>query len=790
MKKNKLSLISLLVSTTLMVACGGKVSSTQSVIPNSDSNAAPENSSESAPIYGSEDDNSSTPNLSSEQISSSINNSSSEQPVIEADSLDYKIQQFLTGLDVNAPLVNDYALEYSVIYYYAYQTYMINMMGEDADGEVLADYLSQFTSDTNLTSQNDDDWYPVAEYGYLYSDAEGYAVFNFYDDEGIFYLSITRNDGVAGMLDVSGVDTNWYVDYVNFQGLEVLTSFPEELIKNHLSLNTTFTIPAFSASYYPSLAGEEYIDEDGNYYPASFYLVLQGNQVASYADILEKAGYVVSVKENTEQTIDWETFEIVDYTYYTASAYDIANDIYISLTPDNSENTIVIFSKLSETYCLSRSAYTDWFDAEKDLMNNTLHQVLPYMAFGAEYMFYDDSDDDWNVLILVDNYFEDLSDEYIALLIKDGFEEYDDPDYGLLYRYDNGFVYIEIFVYYEGGNCLEIYFEDSKLPALTSLGLNETSLDIVAGASYQLEAQYNPSNATHPVNWSSSNNEVATVDDNGLVTIVQNASAGATVTITAKTPSGLSASCVFTIAANTVTGVKFTQDNYNVIAGGKQIQTQYTVLPVGATTNPSDVISYGFKDDGNDHTGIHINENGIVYADDNAVAGKVATISISINGTLFGYATVTVMEANVTHTLDRDFFDIQKANYSKYLDYSATKDGATYAASCAGNNGIQIRSKNDPSGVIGHYEGRACQSITFNFDASTQATSERKIDIYASNSAFTIADMFNSSVTKVGSIVFDANNLTQTYTFTSEYSYIGFRSNNGAIYLSSVVVVW
>ena len=123
--------------------------------------------------------------------------------------------------------------------------------------------------------------------------------------------------------------------------------------------------------------------------------------------------------------------------------------------------------------------------------------------------------------------------------------------------------------------------------------------------------------------------------------------------------------------------------------------------------------------------------------------------------------------------------------------YVVLDDGATYEAYCAGNNGIQLRSKSSDSGVIGHSEDRTCKSITFTFDPNTEAgSSERKIDIYASNSPFAITDMFGSSLTKVGSVVFDKNNLTQTYTFTSDYSYIGFRSNNGAVYLPSIQIIW
>ncbi|MBO4668321.1 MAG: hypothetical protein J5666_09410 [Bacilli bacterium] len=47
------------------------------------------------------------------------------------------------------------------------------------------------------------------------------------------------------------------------------------------------------------------------------------------------------------------------------------------------------------------------------------------------------------------------------------------------------------------------------------------------------------------------------------------------------------------------------------------------------------------------------------------------------------------------------------------------------------------------------------------------------------------------SMTPVGSITFSVSApYTFTYDFTDSYSYIGFRSNNGACYLDSIVIIW
>lgn len=787
MKKNKLSLISLLISTTLMIACSGNNVSSNTLSSNNNNDEPTNSENSNAPVYG---DSSAPISVSSNQVSSSINNNSSSQPVITTDTLDDIISQFVSDIDVYMPVVNDYDLDYSVIYYYAYEQYMIVAQCEDANEDVLNDYLAQFTADTNLVSQNDDDWYTVEDYGYLYSDTTENLSINFYVSNGSFILTISRYDGLAGTLDVSDVDTNWYVDYLNFQGMDLANEFPAADIKLLLNLAPSFVIPSLASYDLPVYAQEEFIDEDGYYYPPTFYLILEGDQVVACVNTLKTVGFVGEVIENTGSTIDWDTYEIVEYTYYYGYAYDIANNIYVSLVTDNSNNTLVTFNVLTDLFTLNKTSNADWSIDEKTLMDDTLHQILPFMQFGDDYTLLDNSDDDWTYLMLMDSYLYDLSNDYIALLLADGFEEYEDPDYGTLYRYDNGVVFIETFVYYDSGNRLEIYYEDSKLPALTSLTLNQTTLDIVAGASYQLNPIYNPSDAKHPLTWSSSNNDVATVNDSGLVLINENALEGQTATITASLLSGVSASCVFTVAQNTVTAIMFTQDSYSIRPGDTPIQTEYTVLPVGATIVGT--VSYGSEGlEPSDFT-VCFDGYGKLWAENDATVGKTFTITVVLNGVLVGKASVTVVPKLVSHTLDRDFFGIVKANYSKYLTYKkTTSDGATYEAYAAGNDGIQIRSKTSDSGVIGHFEGRVCESITFTFASSTEApNAERRINIYASNSEFSITDMFGSTVEKVGSVVFDKYNLTQTYTFTSDYSYIGFRSDNGAIYLPSIEIIW
>ena len=384
------------------------------------------------------------------------------------------------------------------------------------------------------------------------------------------------------------------------------------------------------------------------------------------------------------------------------------------------------------------------------------------MKFGDDYFIEDASDEDYNYLFLGDYYYKDLTPAYIEILKASGFKEDLDTYYTPAYILDNGVVYIEVLPYYNFGNCLEIYFEQTHKPVVTDFALSINELDIVKGATYQLTPIFTPDGATNRITWTSDNEDAATVVD-GLVTISETALADTKVTITATCLNGMSDSCTFTVKEDAISGIMFTENSYK-IAPGETIETSYALLPYGVESafitltydvNPADA-------------GVSVANNGKVTASETAVAGTSVTLTVTCNGAYTATATVTVKSAAVTHTLNKDFFSLPgDSNYKTYS--KTTSDGAYYEAQCASTHGIQIRSKNENSGIIGQFAGKACKSITITFDSNTD--SARVVEIYASTSAFNISDMYGSSVDKVGTISKSGNSFT--YTFTDSYSYIG-----------------
>ena len=111
-----------------------------------------------------------------------------------------------------------------------------------------------------------------------------------------------------------------------------------------------------------------------------------------------------------------------------------------------------------------------------------------------------------------------------------------------------------------------------------SISLSEETVSVRIGESKQLTAEVKPDNTTiKSVTWTSSDSEVATVDENGLVTAVASGSA----VITATTENGLQATCsvLVPVEAESVSLDK-TEATVSV---GRTLQLKVTVSPETAT---------------------------------------------------------------------------------------------------------------------------------------------------------------------------------------------------------------
>ena len=150
-------------------------------------------------------------------------------------------------------------------------------------------------------------------------------------------------------------------------------------------------------------------------------------------------------------------------------------------------------------------------------------------------------------------------------------------------------------------------------------------------------------------------------------------------------------------------------------------------------------------------------------------------------------AVSTVSWADTTDELTRDWIGITGTSYADWSDKTLAS-GAIYAGNSAGGNeSIQLRSKSG-SGIITTGSGGKIKSIKLSWNENT--AEERKLDVYGSNEPYSsTSDLYDNAKkgTLLGSIEMGDDN---ALTIEGDYAFIGIRSNNGAIWLNKIEIVW
>jgi len=172
----------------------------------------------------------------------------------------------------------------------------------------------------------------------------------------------------------------------------------------------------------------------------------------------------------------------------------------------------------------------------------------------------------------------------------------------------------------------------SPVVHVTSVSFNETTLDLLTGDHSTLSATVLPSNASDKsVNWSSSNESVATVNNKGKITAV---SAGQAIITVTTTDGGLTASCTVNITQKIipVTGITLNYKELELSVGGSESLVA-TVLPTNATNK--EVIWSSTNE-----AVVTVNENGLVSA---VSAGDAIIVVKTVDGGYQDFCTITVI---------------------------------------------------------------------------------------------------------------------------------------------------
>ena len=185
--------------------------------------------------------------------------------------------------------------------------------------------------------------------------------------------------------------------------------------------------------------------------------------------------------------------------------------------------------------------------------------------------------------------------------------------------------------------------------------------------------------------------------------------------------------------------------------------------------------------------------SGVTYSGYDMATPGVQEVTVSYGGKTATYNITVKNVSTVTDTLTRATTGVSGTSYSTWSNKKVNSD-AVYAGQSAGPtsgtgaNSIQLRTNNSNSGIITTASGGKCTKIEVVWHDDT--TSGRTINIYGKNVAYTSpTELFSnsSSGTLIGTIVCGTS--TQLV-ISDDYEYIGIRSDNGALYLSSVTFTW
>ncbi len=205
----------------------------------------------------------------------------------------------------------------------------------------------------------------------------------------------------------------------------------------------------------------------------------------------------------------------------------------------------------------------------------------------------------------------------------------------------------------QDGSEVEAACEVEVVRPVTRVSLNKSFMNMLVGDGMELKATLEPKNATYgKVSWSSSNDKVAMVDDDGFVTAIGQGEA--IITATAQDDSGKKATCYVTVS-NRVPATGITLANRSlVMVPGEDKLVQTVISPVNST----DALSWS--------------TDNVAVAKVDSKTGKITAVSI-------GTANVTVMTASgKTAIIEITVIglNVTKLELEQYSTYTLYVEGA------------------------------------------------------------------------------------------------------------------
>ena len=246
---------------------------------------------------------------------------------------------------------------------------------------------------------------------------------------------------------------------------------------------------------------------------------------------------------------------------------------------------------------------------------------------------------------------------------------------------------------------------------VTSITLNTEQLTMEYGTKEQLTATVAPDDADNTtVTWTSDNEDVATVDENGLVTAVSVGEAN--ITATAVDGSGVTATCKVTVTPKLVTSVTL---NKNELTIEKSFTAQ-----LAATVAPDDADDLGLIWTSDNEEVATVDENGLVTA---VSVGEANITATAVDGSgVTATCKVTVTPKLVTSvTLDESELTIEK-NFTAQLTAIVAPDDADNLGLTWTSDNEEVATVDENGLVTAVGEGMATITTTANDGGGVSAS--------------------------------------------------------------------
>ena len=246
---------------------------------------------------------------------------------------------------------------------------------------------------------------------------------------------------------------------------------------------------------------------------------------------------------------------------------------------------------------------------------------------------------------------------------------------------------------------------------VTSITLNAEQLTMEYGTKEQLTATVAPDDADDPgLTWTSDNEEVATVDENGLVTAVSVGEAN--ITATAVDGSGVTATCKVTVTPKLVTSVILDESELTIEKG--------FTAQLNATVAPDDADNLGLTWTSDNEEVATVDENGLVTA---VSVGEANITATAVDGSgVTATCKVTVTPKLVTSViLDESELTIEK-NFTEQLTATVAPDDADNLSLTWTSDNEEVATVDENGLVTAVGEGTATITATANDGSGVSAS--------------------------------------------------------------------